>query len=44
MGGSIPDEVIGFFFSIMGIQGIMALRSTQALREMNTWNIPGGGG
>jgi hypothetical protein len=38
--GSIPDEVIGFFFSI----DLMALGSTQSLTELSTRKLPGGKG
>jgi hypothetical protein len=42
--GSIPDEVILFFFFISPNPSsrTMALRSIQPLTEMSTTNIPGG--
>jgi hypothetical protein len=44
--GSIPDEVLGFFFSIFPNTSslTMALGSTQPLSEMSTRNLPGGKG
>jgi hypothetical protein len=41
--GSIPDEVIGFIFSIDVIlsAATMALGSAQPLTEMSTRNLPG---
>jgi hypothetical protein len=39
--GSIPDKVIGFFFSIyLILQRHYALRSTQPVTEMSTRNLP----
>jgi hypothetical protein len=42
--GSIPDEVIRFFNWPNRSSRIMALGSTQPLREMTTRNFPGGKG
>jgi hypothetical protein len=43
--GSIPDEVIGFFFLITNLSSrTMALGSTQHLTEMSTRNLPAGKG
>jgi hypothetical protein len=42
--GSIRDDVIGFFNWPNPSSRIMALRSTQPLKEMNTRNIPGSKG
>jgi hypothetical protein len=43
--GSIPDEVIGFFFNWPNPSSrTMALGSTQPLTEMSTRNLPGGKG
>jgi hypothetical protein len=40
--GSIPDEVIGFFFNSRNPSSrTMAIRSTQPLTEMSTRNLPG---
>jgi hypothetical protein len=44
VGGSIPDEVIGFFNLFNPSSRTMGLGSTQALTEMSTRNIPGGKG
>jgi hypothetical protein len=41
--GSIPDEVIGFFFNLPNpCSHIMPLGSAQPLTEMSTRNLPGG--
>jgi hypothetical protein len=40
--GSIPDEGIGFFSWPNPSSHIMAVGSTQPLREMSTRNLPGG--
>jgi hypothetical protein len=43
--GSIPDEVIGFFFNLPNLSSrTMALGSIPSLTEMNTTNLPGGKG
>jgi hypothetical protein len=44
--GSIPDKVIGFFFSNLPNppNRIIVLDSTQPLTEMNTSNLPRGKG
>jgi hypothetical protein len=42
--GSILMEVIGFFNWPNPSSRTMALRSTQPLTEMSTWNLPGGKG
>jgi hypothetical protein len=43
--GSIPDEVIGFFFNRSNPSSrTVALVSTQPLTEMSTRNLPGGKG
>jgi hypothetical protein len=41
--GSIPDEVIGFFYRPNPSSSIMTLGSSQRLTEMTTRNLPGGG-
>jgi hypothetical protein len=41
--GSIPDEVIRFYFNLSNSSSrTMALGSTQPLTEMSTRNVPGG--
>jgi hypothetical protein len=44
VGGSIPDEVIGFFKWTNPSSSTMALGSTQPLTEISTRNLPGGKG
>jgi hypothetical protein len=42
--GSIPNEVTGFFTSPNPSSHIIALGSTQSLRDINTRNLAGGKG
>jgi hypothetical protein len=43
--GSIPDEVIDFFFNLpIPSSSNKALESTQPLTETSIWNLPGGKG
>jgi hypothetical protein len=43
--GSIPDEVIGFFFNVPNPSSrTMTLGSAQPVTEMSTRNLPGGEG
>jgi hypothetical protein len=42
--GSIPDDIIGIFNLLNPSSRIMALRSTQPIREMSARNLPGGKG
>jgi hypothetical protein len=41
---SITDEVIEFFSTPNTSSSTMVLWSTQAMSEMNTWNLPGSKG
>jgi hypothetical protein len=41
---SNPDEIIGVFNVLNPSYRIMVLEKTQPLTEMNTGNLPGGGG